>query len=89
MTQRDFSSVTYNNEVYTARKHLAGIYRITSLHNGQFYIGSSDNIVRRLQNHIQRLRKDKHLNPKLQSYYNKYGEYDLEFDVIEVSTGTR
>lgn len=61
-----------------------GIYKITSLHDGKIYIGSSVNLHRRFGNHLWKLKDQSHRNKHLQSIYNKYGLNDLQFDVIEL-----
>lgn len=61
-----------------------GIYQITNLVNGYFYIGSSLDIASRFGNHRHTLRKNNHNNPKLQNAWNKYGEQNFSFDIIEL-----
>lgn len=61
-----------------------GIYQITNLVNGYFYIGSSVDITSRFGNHRHTLRKNNHNNPKLQNAWNKYGEQNFSFDIIEL-----
>lgn len=61
----------------------SGIYKITNLVNGKFYIGSSKNIEERWDNHKQYLRGKYHINPKLQNAWDFYGEDKFQFDVIE------
>jgi len=64
--------------------NISGIYKIQSLIKPErFYIGSTGNIKKRKYEHLCRLRKNKHPNKKLQYHYNKYGELDLQFTVIE------
>jgi predicted GIY-YIG superfamily endonuclease len=62
----------------------AGIYSITSKINGKRYIGSSAKICDRWQQHLSLLRTNKHTNNILQNHYNKHGEQDLLFAVVEV-----
>lgn len=62
----------------------AGIYSITSKINGKRYIGSSNRTSTRWRGHLCDLRANKHDNVLLQNHYNKYGENDLLFDVVEV-----
>lgn len=75
------------------RKHelteVWGIYKITNKINGKFYIGSSNNLRKRLQDHKRELRAGKHTNKHLQASWNKYGEDSFDFEVLEiVSDGT-
>ena len=59
-----------------------GIYYIKNLSNNKYYIGQSINIDKRINRHINELRKNKHSNKHLQSSYNKYGEKNFKFDII-------
>lgn len=62
----------------------SGVYKISSKAKPhRYYIGSSVCIRRRWAGHLHDLRQNKHHSPKLQHHYNKYGEGDLEFTVIE------
>ena len=63
--------------------HISGIYKIICLGNGKSYIGSSINIAQRFKRHKNRLRKNKHNNPYLQKSWNKYGENNFKFQIIE------
>ncbi len=64
---------------------LSGIYKIQSkIHAERYYIGSAINIKRRWSEHRKNLKNNKHVNPKLQNSYNKYGKYDLDFMIIEL-----
>lgn len=61
----------------------SGIYYIKCLVNNKIYIGQSKNIRKRFNVHKFYLRNDKNGNPYLQSAWNKYGENNFEFVVIE------
>lgn len=62
----------------------SGIYKITSkIKSDRFYIGSAIDLKQRKRDHFKDLRKNKHGNSRLQNHYNKYGEQDLVFEVIE------
>ena len=63
---------------------LSGIYCITHISSGRKYIGQSPRLVARIQDHISYLNRGKHKNPKLQSYWNKYGSQDFNFQIIEI-----
>lgn len=60
-----------------------GVYMIKNLVNQKFYVGSSKNIRRRIQEHKTKLRANKHRNLKLQNAWNKYEEKNFIFEVIE------
>jgi group I intron endonuclease len=62
----------------------SGIYKIQSIsHPDRIYIGSTFNIEDRWRKHLYDLRRNKHHSPKLQQHYNKHGEADLQFIIIE------
>lgn len=62
---------------------LCGVYKIYSHFTGRYYIGSSKNIIRRWYRHKHDLKHGKHNNIHLQRIYNKYGEGDLAYIVLE------
>lgn len=66
-----------------AKPKVAGIYSITSKHNGKQYVGSSIYIGQRWKEHSNQLKKNKHKSPHLQNHFNKYGVEDLIFEVLE------
>lgn len=63
-------------------KGKCGIYQITNTINGKKYIGSSDDMNRRLSKHYNDLIKNKHSNPHLQAAYNKYKSNNFLIDVV-------
>lgn len=74
--------------IVTHLKTNSGIYSIKNLINGKMYIGSSVNIRRRLityaNSHLKLLTLNKHSNPHLQNSWNKYGEDNFSFNIIEL-----
>lgn len=58
-----------------------GIYKITCKENGKIYIGRSVDIDKRIKSHKCLLRTGKHINKKLQTDFNKYGEDAFIFEV--------
>ena len=62
---------------------MIGIYEIVNITNNNRYIGSSINIRSRKNAHYNQLRKNKHPNPHLQKAFNKYGEVNFCFNVLE------
>lgn len=68
-----------------AQKTLAvkGIYKIENLINGKVYIGQSVDIYDRLRSHKNRLCNGTHINKHLQNSWNKYGECNFDFSIIE------
>lgn len=65
---------------------MIGIYKITNLLNGKVYVGQSVQLEERKQEHFRCLRKGIHDNIYLQSAFNKYGESNFKFEVIEYLT---
>jgi len=71
-----------------AREKICGIYVIEAMSGnpdkiGFKYVGQSLNCNRRLLRHQNELKLQKHYNPKLQRYYNKYGVYSFKFYIIK------
>jgi len=62
------------------------IYSIKSKTSGKLYIGSATGHYRRKGQHYYMLRRNIHFNRHLQSAWNKYGEEDFEFSVLEFIT---
>jgi len=62
---------------------IIGIYKIINTYNGNYYVGSSKNIHRRWNEHLKKLKSDNHQNVILQRAWNKYGENNFKFEVIE------
>lgn len=69
-----------------------GIYKITCLKNLKFYIGSASaykaqeskkGFYRRFQRHLFTLKNNKHSNKILQNSWNKYGQNQFKFEIIE------
>lgn len=59
------------------------IYKIQSTSNKEkVYIGSAVNFRKRKNIHLHQLRNNRHHSKKLQRHYNKYGENDLEFIIL-------
>lgn len=80
-----FSSITHCSGVVKLSKSnkICGIYSITHISSEKQYIGSSIDIYKRWYGHKNALQKNKHVNKKLQNYWNKHGEDSFLFEVIE------
>ncbi len=63
---------------------VSGVYQILCVPNGKLYIGSSVNIRVRFFYHRNTLRKQTHKNQYLQKAWNKYGENNFEFTILEL-----
>ena len=68
----------------TYLQSLSGIYKITNLVNNKIYIGCASNIRTRKNGHLYDLRKGIHKNNYLQKAWNKYGELNFKFEVVEL-----
>lgn len=62
---------------------MTGIYKIINKINGKMYIGSAVDIQKRWIKHKSDLRKNKHHSKKLQNSWNKYGEQNFIFEIVE------
>ena len=60
-----------------------GIYKIYNMKNKKCYVGSSVNLRKRWGEHLWMLRGNYHFNQHLQRAWNKYGEAEFEFIVLE------
>lgn len=60
-----------------------GIYEIKNVSNEKSYIGSSKNINKRFTQHKFELKYNRHHNLYLQRAWNKYGENNFDFNIIE------
>ena len=61
----------------------SGIYKIENKANSKIYIGSTINFTTRWWKHRALLRHCKHPNSHLQAAWNKYGESNFAFQIIE------
>ena len=62
---------------------MIGTYRIKNLVNGKCYYGSSKQIEKRFDRHKRELKNNIHINCILQRAWNKYGENNFLFEVVE------
>ena len=62
---------------------MIGIYKIKNLKNKKCYYGSSKNIEKRWRTHLNNLKNGKHHNIHLQRSWDKYGEDNFVFEVVE------
>ncbi len=69
---------------YEGNSKKGGIYKITNIQNGRFYIGSAKRFKERWSNHYSSLRRNRHHNKFLQNDFNKYGEKTFLFEIVEV-----
>lgn len=62
----------------------SGIYRIVCLTTGKLYIGSAINLAKRKREHLHYLRNNAHHSITLQRAWDKHGEENFAFEVIEL-----
>lgn len=60
-----------------------GIYKFTSKTSNKIYIGSAKNLRKRFVQHKSNLKLNKHHSIHFQNAYNKYGESDFVYEVLE------
>lgn len=61
----------------------SGIYKIINVVTNKVYIGSAINLYKRKNQHFRQLRRGKHPNKLIQNSFNKYGEINFVFDIVE------
>ena len=61
----------------------SGIYKITNIKNGKFYLGSTKDFTRRQGDHFRDLKNGDHINKHLQNAFNLDGEENFKFEIIE------
>lgn len=61
-----------------------GIYKITNIINNKYYVGSSLDLMSRKANHFRKLKTNRHHCAHLQNAWNKYGEENFKWEVIEL-----
>ena len=62
---------------------MIGIYRIRNIANNKCYYGSSKDVENRWNKHIKDLNNKKHCNVILQRAWEKYGESNFIFEIVE------
>jgi len=62
---------------------ICGIYFIENIVNGKKIVGSSSDIIKRWSRYRKELKHNKFTNPHLQLSYNKYGESNFKYYIIE------
>lgn len=59
------------------------IYLIKNIINLKIYIGKAASFEVRKKEHLRKLKYNKHVNNYLQNSYNKYGEENFTFEILE------
>lgn len=71
-------------DVFIKMKKVAAVYCIKNLITGKVYVGSSIDLYFRRIQHFSQLRCGRHENPYLQYAFDKYGEDQFKFTVLEI-----
>lgn len=74
---------------YNGHSKKGGVYKITNLVTGMFYVGSAKCFQVRASQHLTKLRQNKHSNKHLQHAFNKHGKDEFLFEVVEVVIGDK
>lgn len=69
--------------ILNLNKYKPGIYRIINLITNKYYIGSASHPTKRQGNHFEQLRTNKHFNKRLQNAFNKHGEENFIWELLE------
>lgn len=64
-------------------KPISGIYLITNIINNKHYVGSSNDVNRRLNTHKRELKNGSSNNLLMQREYNEFGESNFLFEIID------
>ena len=78
-----FAEKSKDMKAITQDLKFSGIYCIINIKNSKRYIGSSKNIRQRLWTHRAYLRHNNHENAHLQAAWNKYGEDNFDYFILE------
>jgi len=65
------------------RIKICGVYAILNTITGETYIGSSKDIIRRFDIHINSMRRNAHQSSNLQSVFYEYGDENLTLVILE------
>lgn len=59
------------------------IYTITNVKSNKIYVGKTNNFHYRMTKHKYTLKKGNHINEHLQKAWNKYGEENFMFEILD------
>ncbi len=63
------------------------VYEIVTTYNNKSYVGSTLSFRKRMKDHRNLLKANKHHNPRLQNVYNKHGESCFKVKVLKMHNG--
>ena len=61
----------------------SGIYKIVNIKNGKVYVGQTYDLTYRWLRHRSDLNTNSHYNKHLQNAWNKYGQENFRFEILE------
>jgi group I intron endonuclease len=70
------------------KEQIGIVYKITNITNNKLYIGSTVEYNVRKLHHIRCLKNNTHRNNLLQNAWNKYGEENFKFEILEENVDT-
>ena len=73
----------YKDEKLEDYPSLPTIYCFVNMINQKFYVGQTDNLQRRLMQHLRDLRANRDYCSLLQRAWNKYGEDNFKIEIVE------
>lgn len=65
---------------------ICGIYKLVNKTDGKVYVGQSADVWKRQRQHLNDLRANRHRNIRMQRAFNRDGESQFEFSLIEECT---
>lgn len=75
-------SSEYKQKYFSEKQKGGVVYKITNEIDGKFYIGSTNNLIKRYYTHINHIRTGKNSCIKLIRAVKKYGENNFKFEII-------
>jgi group I intron endonuclease len=72
----------YKQKYFFKKKKGGVVYKISNDIDGKFYIGSTNNLIKRYYTHINHIRTNKNTCVKLIRAVNKHGEDNFKFEIV-------
>jgi len=60
-----------------------GVYQIKNKRNGKLFIGSTKNLLGKINSHRFQLKNNLHTNKEMQKEFNEIGEEGFSFDILD------
>jgi len=71
---------------YKYLENKSGVYLIKNRFNNKVYVGSSENVRKRIIGHLSDLRSNRHHSKHLQKSWNKYNNSNFSVHILEYTT---